>query len=1005
MKLFKRIYFSAIGFLAVLLFVFTTIDASGRTARGDFSVDTAAGYLERLIGASGNPHSVYDESEHKRVVHEIEKILEDDTNGAGVVLHNKENSRYKKDLPTEIPDKTDSAYSSYDPFDRPAKGDNVYYETADGNPSAATENAKNTATYRGAAESAKYRHENADGTGKRLPTWYEQDAYLYHADVYDADQDKEDTDGDTVSIRWPLRLQNIIVAFPAKINADTAKTVVIQAHYDSVPMGPGAHDDMSSVASMLVVIKDMAAHPEKYELNSNVVFVFTDGEENGLYGASLSRKFQGFEGAIWRGDEAAAAPVADRVGFIANFESRGTSGTDIMFETNSGNAGVVRQYAKINKTIYTNSLANFIYSVMPNGTDFSVYKQGTNTPGVNFANIGGGENYHTANDNLGNALNAGGKRFLSQHGDILLRTVAHFGAMTKDELDGLAAGENLVYFTYLTLMTVYYPIAVAFILGALILGVLLLASLANVKLKAFSFKKTGLGAAAQGLAIAGGVGLMYGAYYVFALLGALFGAVDIHALTRISFSSPFLMICALTLTALFSAIVINIFKRVFKLRANDVVTGTILILGVAAAGLSFALPEVSFLLAWLALLESIVLLLTTVFKEKFKNKFGFSIERLFLPVIPLILCMPLVLPICILAGDALGAYMYPLIMALPLLTLGVITPYFSYLKPAMEKAFAKLPPIQFRQEVVKTAPADKRTQKNAAAAAKAKGRVSVRQEKEYRIVKRPIRYSNAAGFSVLGILLFVVLLVFINTGASFSRNVSGKQGFSFGFYDDAIVYVKTVDKAEDAAGDYWMVKDLDAYRYMVRYAGDYIEDYAWDADKAAYIKYDAFAYDGVESRIKNAPGFTSYSSSPDKNSNTYYVTPVFSGTTYNTVYTLTIDNSGHNLLSVTVRSDNVKASPNNQTIDVSKKETVVLTLKDYAYVTFETVDKKLNVPIEYKERANNANMDALLNNFSKYDDAKGRTIREYKDLKDALVNRCRVHGSIVIDKTIPVTQF
>jgi hypothetical protein len=964
--------------LAVLLLVFSIVDVGGRSARGNFDVDAATKTLETLVGLSNAPHSVYDESEHDRVLRDIRAILTDSG-----VKHNPANSKYKLDYYDPA---TNTNPETGNDFDRPEKA-STSYEIADTDTGAA--GGKNV--FKGVAETATYL-KGADGG--RLPTWYEQDAYLEYKDSYDPDRDA-DTDEDTVNIRWGLRLKNIIAVFPAKINADTSQTVVFQAHYDSVPMGPGARDDLSSVAAMLTVIRYMAEHPEEYKLQNNVAFVFTDGEENGLYGASLSRLFKGFEGALVKADG------TSNVGFVANFESRGTSGTDVMFETHSGNAEVIRQYAKINNSIYTNSLANFIYSVMPNGTDFSVYKK-DDVPGVNFANIGGGDNYHTANDNLANATDAAGQRFLSQHGDIMLRLAAHFG---DADLSELPASQNAVFFTYLTFMTVYYPIAVAIVLGALIVGLLLFAVLANVKLKAFSLKKAGLGAAAQALAVGLGVGLMYGAYYLFALLAALFGVVDIHAVSRVSASSPFLMMCALAFAALFSAIVVNIFKRVFKIRAQDVVIGSTLILGVVAAALSFALPEVSFVLAWLALLEAVVFLCTTLFKEKFKDKFGFSIERLFLPFVPLVLCVPIVLPICILAGDALGASMYPLITALPLLTLGFITPYFSYLKPALDKVFAKLPPLKFRQETVRDAAADKQAQKKAAAAAKAKGRAPVKQHKEYKVVTRPMRYSNATGFAFLVAVLFVVLVATVNVGGSFSRNISGKQGFSFGFYDDALVYVRTKDKDE---GNYWMVKDLDAYRYMA----DYLDGYAWDADKAAYVKYDAENYSYLSS--KDPAWIRESQSSGSENtgySHKYRVTPAFGTSakynTYSTAYTLTIDNTDKSIKSVVLR-EYYPLSTNymEQTVvDLTNKETIVLTLRNAMYITFVTDSQRFEKTVEYREYVNNASLESsFLDHFSKHDFDLGRTVAEYKDLRDTLTKRAHVRGTIVFDWTIKITE-
>src|SRR4051812_42947395 len=93
------------------------------------------------------------------------------------------------------------------------------------------------------------------------------------------------------------------------------KAIVMMAHYDSVPAGPGASDDQSGVATILESIRalkrgDKGKHP--------IIALITDGEEAGLLGAN----------AFLENPELKA-----RVGAVVNVEARGTSGQSLLFQT------------------------------------------------------------------------------------------------------------------------------------------------------------------------------------------------------------------------------------------------------------------------------------------------------------------------------------------------------------------------------------------------------------------------------------------------------------------------------------------------------------------------------------------------------------------------------------------------------------------------------------------------------------------------------------------------
>lgn len=78
------------------------------------------------------------------------------------------------------------------------------------------------------------------------------------------------------------RVSNVTARMRGSLPAGQAGTLALVAHYDSVPTGPGAGDNGANVAAMLETLRALKAGPP---LRNDVVFLFTDGEELGLFGA------------------------------------------------------------------------------------------------------------------------------------------------------------------------------------------------------------------------------------------------------------------------------------------------------------------------------------------------------------------------------------------------------------------------------------------------------------------------------------------------------------------------------------------------------------------------------------------------------------------------------------------------------------------------------------------------------------------------------------------------
>src|SRR5262245_20566690 len=133
-----------------------------------------------------------------------------------------------------------------------------------------------------------------------------------------------------------LHLSNVLGRIAGTANT---RAVLLAAHYDSVPEGPGAADDASGVA---VLLETLRAVRERGPLRNDLIALFTDAEEAGdLLGARLF---------------VAKHPLASRIGVVLNFEARGNAGPSIMFETAAGNGDLIREFAQASPRPVANSL-------------------------------------------------------------------------------------------------------------------------------------------------------------------------------------------------------------------------------------------------------------------------------------------------------------------------------------------------------------------------------------------------------------------------------------------------------------------------------------------------------------------------------------------------------------------------------------------------------------------------------------------------------------------------
>lgn len=208
------------------------------------------------------------------------------------------------------------------------------------------------------------------------------------------------------------------------------KAVLATGHYDSVPAGPGVSDDGAGA----VVVIELARYFANKQTKNDIIFLITDGEETGLRGAmAFAQKH----------------PLMASVGVVVNVEARGASGPSMMFETGVGNSKLMALFASTVTRPSANSVTYEVYRLLPNDTDFSVYRR-LGLTGFNFAYSNAASLYHSARDNLEFIS----RQSLQHHGEHAFEVT---NVLADADLASLKSETDASYFDVFGWFTVIWP--------------------------------------------------------------------------------------------------------------------------------------------------------------------------------------------------------------------------------------------------------------------------------------------------------------------------------------------------------------------------------------------------------------------------------------------------------------------------------------------------------------------------------------------------------------------
>jgi hypothetical protein len=423
---------------------------------------------------------------------------------------------------------------------------------------------------------------------------------------------------------------------------DNSKAILLAGHYDSRSSSYGASDDGAAIVAMLETLRALKAGPP---LKNDVIFLFTDGEEVALLGA---RAF------------VEEHPYAKDVGLALNFEARGNGGPSIMFETSDHNGWLIKQFSEASPYPVANSLAYEIYRLLPNDTDFTVFKK-AGIPGLNFAYIKGLTNYHTLLDSFDKI----DERSLQHHGYYALGLTRHFGNLNLDT----GKESNAVYFDIFGKALIHYSNAWIIPLTVFVAASFIVVAWLGFRKQRLTLLGSVAGAFAFLISMTVTIVLVT---YSWKLIRSLNGDL-LSTPESLTYNSDYYLLGFSMLALAISGSLYTLFLK--KIRLDNLIIGGLfwwLVLTILAA---FYLPGASYLFTWPLLFS----LLGVALLWRSRENQSISIKLcavLCLCAIPaIVMLVPMIHQVFIgLTVGLVGA-----IMALVVLLFGLLIPHFSFI--------------------------------------------------------------------------------------------------------------------------------------------------------------------------------------------------------------------------------------------------------------------------------------------------------------------------------------
>ncbi|XP_065226091.1 endoplasmic reticulum metallopeptidase 1-like isoform X2 [Planococcus citri] len=242
-------------------------------------------------------------------------------------------------------------------------------------------------------------------------------------------------------------VQNVIVKIgPIK---ESAHSLLVNCHFDTVVDSPGGSDDGASCAVMLEILRIISKM--NTPLKHNIIFLFNGAEENYM---------QASHGFITQ------HKWAKSIRAFVNLEACGAGGREILFQAGPENPWLIQAYSDVAPYPLASSLAQEIFQsgLVPGDTDYRIFRDFGKISGLDFAWSSNGYVYHTKLDDV-HQIPLG---TLQRTGDNMLPLILRIA--NSEHISNIQEYQhgNLVFFDFLGTFIVSGKELIATVINALV---------------------------------------------------------------------------------------------------------------------------------------------------------------------------------------------------------------------------------------------------------------------------------------------------------------------------------------------------------------------------------------------------------------------------------------------------------------------------------------------------------------------------------------------------------
>ena len=674
-------------------------------------------------------------------------------------------------------------------------------------------------------------------------------------------------DDDNMQIIVDREIFNIVVIVPGNTtrSGGAADAILLTTSMDVPRSGGGgaAAARIGAFVNEIAILHQYQMDNGRSKYDHDIIFLFTDARHDSNLGAKVFIDsfvgFRGFErelassainnGVFYQSTQADNTSwslrlvdgqpvkipnIVERIVLAVNFDNIGTGSAPILLNTSGDNAQLVSAFSSITGSV-SSPLINSIYDGFR--SDFDAFSniahhnrsdlwRGQAFDGfdslaaMNIITYGNAHHHNTVFDVFDRTDNSS-LRQIAVVSNMVNGIMQEFGNIEGTQrLDGQ---REVYHFSVLAMFSIRHGIAGPIVLAILMILLLAGTILVNIKRKAFSFSLVGKGIAVQLLVMLTTIAALFVLYFLIGIILAGFGAFTIqHMITMVYSNAGILIGFAFAALAIMSLAYILI-KRFFELKATDVVRGGAVIFGILAIILSFAMPGLGVMIGIPALLVLANLFLCTLFKQRFMDRFGFDIERLFLYLVPMIFFIAFFLPSIIVISSVSLTILTPILIIPFIFMFSFIVPYASMLRGIFDRVLGRLPK---RTIIVKKYGTERVEDK-----AKPGKFTEVTGERK---VKEKVKwkYKHGVGTAVVAVIAAIVIMISAGFGSSFASNTGQGSLIANASDFNQNIYANSMLLVQDSHGLSLRIHDTTTFRRARRW----LSGFSWDTAINAYTK-------------------------------------------------------------------------------------------------------------------------------------------------------------------------